>query len=109
MEPCQRNFDQEIVLRPVDYPTLPFNPNPTNITHGSKRFDKTHNEKRAFSADNYTQQDAVEWLITDPKNGVNDLDGAIQVSYNDATPPPARQCELCTRFVGGGIYKYRAP
>ncbi|CAN0533120.1 unnamed protein product, partial [Ectocarpus sp. 12 AP-2014] len=23
--------------------------------------------------------DAVEWLITDPKNGVNDLDGAIQV------------------------------
>ena len=27
-------------------------------------------------------QDAVEWLIADSKSGVNDLDGAIQVSKN---------------------------
>lgn len=32
-----------------------------------------------------SKQDAVEWLIADPKSGVNDLDGAIQVSTTAAS------------------------
>ena len=32
-----------------------------------------------------SKQDAVEWLIADPKSGVNDLDGAIQASTTAAS------------------------
>lgn len=36
------------------------------------------------------QKDAVEWLIADPKSGVNDLDGAIQVSDSRVERDTAR-------------------
>ncbi|CAM9950433.1 unnamed protein product, partial [Ectocarpus sp. 4 AP-2014] len=40
---------------------------------------KTHKHILRAFRNTFLGMDAVEWLITDPKNGVSDLDGAIQV------------------------------
>ncbi|CAM9450974.1 unnamed protein product, partial [Ectocarpus sp. 6 AP-2014] len=40
---------------------------------------KTHKHLLRAFRNTFLGMDAVEWLITDPKNGINDLDGAIQV------------------------------
>ncbi|CAN0102820.1 unnamed protein product, partial [Ectocarpus fasciculatus] len=42
---------------------------------------KTHKHMLRAFRNTFLGMDAVEWLITDPKIGVNDLDGAIQVGH----------------------------